>query len=205
MPIKTGWAQTPGMTYDGPPIIPGQQQPYTLSSLMPASKPPRPGWVAPVIALLVVLVLGSAGVAAWALLRPAASGTALASTTTTPAAVVRTTVAPEPFTASGIITLIDDNEHWKVGDQCEGSGGFSDIQGGADVVVSGPDGESLALASLIGDFSKQDGARVVCNFTFMVLNVPAGKGIYTLTIGHRPKKFTEADLRAEISLSLGGS
>jgi hypothetical protein len=45
---------------------------------------------------------------------------------------------------------------------------------------------------------------VVCNFIFMVLDVPAGKGIYTLTIGHRPKKFTEAGLRQDVLLSLGG-
>jgi hypothetical protein len=184
------------------------QPPYSLSSVLPVSKPPRPpGWVVPLVSGLVVLALAAGGVAAWALTRPASSSAL--PVTVTPSTTIRMVTGPaiasKPFDASGTITLIDDDKHWKVGDQCEGTGGFSDIRGGADVVVSGPSGESLALASLIGGFSKQVGSRVVCNFIFMVLSVPPDKGIYTLTIGHRPKRFTEAELREDISLSLGGS
>lgn len=65
--------------------------PYSLSSVMPVSKPPRPGWVVPVIIALAVVALAALGLAVWALVRPAATQPAAvtaAATTITPGAVL---------------------------------------------------------------------------------------------------------------------
>jgi hypothetical protein len=192
-----------------PPIIPGNPEPYRLADVMPSSPPSGPkraAWVAPVIGVLVLAVVALGAVAGWALLRnrPSSQVPAAATTPAPPPTTNRTTKPPETFTVNGILTLIDDSQHWKAPGDCTGTGGFSDIQGGADVVISGPAGDALALTHLIGGFAKADGSRVVCNFIFQVLEVPPGKGIYTLTIGHRPKKFTEDELQQQLALTLGG-
>jgi hypothetical protein len=68
-------------------------EPYSPSSVMPAPKPPPPGWVVPVMAALAATVLLLAGGVGWLLLRPAAAtpvavplATSTATRTTAPAA-----------------------------------------------------------------------------------------------------------------------
>lgn len=71
--------------------------PFTLQSVMPASKPPRPGWVVPVVAALAALVLALAGVTVWALLRASTVATTTTAATTEPVRSPATTSAVLPL------------------------------------------------------------------------------------------------------------
>lgn len=60
--------------------------PYAPAPEAPVPTPPRrPGWLVPLVAALVVLVLAAGGVAAWALTRPSSPATTVALTSAAPA------------------------------------------------------------------------------------------------------------------------
>lgn len=74
-----------------------------MSDLMPAPAPAparRPAWIVPVIAGLVVLLLATGGLAAWALLRPTAASTPT-STQPTRSAPVNVVAPPAPTKTYG--------------------------------------------------------------------------------------------------------
>jgi hypothetical protein len=105
----------------------------------------------------------------------------------------------------GTVSLADPNG-WEsggdlsVGAACHGTGGFSDINGGAQVVVSDDAGKTLAITSLRGG-KLTSGFQ--CRFLFTV-QVPGGLGFYGVTVTHRGTlKESEADL-GNVSLTLGG-
>jgi hypothetical protein len=86
------------------------------------------------------------------------------------------------------------------GDQCEGSGGYSDMADGAEVVISDDSGKTLQITQLepgsIGDSGES------CYFAFNT-TVPAGDKFYGITISHRGTvKFAEADVAAPV-LTIG--
>jgi hypothetical protein len=152
----------------------------------------------PAVAGLAVLLIAAGGLIAWLALqqrhRPATPAA-----TSAPAKTL-----PVPFSVLGTFELIDDDEHWKVGQSCEGTGGYSDIRPGTQVIVSSS-GETLGLGSLFGGTAQRSGSHVACRFGFAVIGVPAGRSFYAVTVSHRGEvQFAERDLSGEISLSLGG-
>jgi hypothetical protein len=160
-------------------------EPYTLSTVVPTSKPPRPRWVLPVVSgLAVLLLLAAGGVIAYLALRPAA-----ASSTASTMAV------------TGTVDVNDGADGRHYGQPCTTVGGYQDIAEGAAVVVSDSAGKTVALGRLgpgKGVLGNND-----CGFSFTV-NVPAGLGFYGIEVSHRGRiQYTEADLARPVQLSLG--
>lgn len=95
-------------------------------------------------------------------------------------------VVPSTFDVHGTLVIQDD---------CT-SLGYSDIGTGTQVTVTDESGTVLG----IGDLGQQG----QCRWSFLVLNVPAGHRFYGVGIGRRGTiQYTEAQLRAGVSLSLG--
>jgi len=84
--------------------------------------------------------------------------------------------------------------------KCGGSGGYYDIQVGAQVVVYGPQGQTVAAGSITDaishvhdihlDISKEAGGPVdinddSCELVWSVSGVPGGLGMYSYEISHR--------------------
>ena len=97
------------------PIIPGDAEPVTLSSVMPASKPPSttPRWVVPVIAGMAVLLV-AAGVSLYLATRhfgPAAS----------PAASPTSTPIRDAYFGCGQVGEVSDQDHTIVLDTLGGN------------------------------------------------------------------------------------
>lgn len=146
-------------------------------------RPTRRRYVWLIVAIVVVLAVG---------------GTA--------AGIVSQRSGTSAFAVSGSVTLTDsdvDDPAITAGPSggCQGSGGYSDMQEGAQVIVADQDGTTLALGSL--------GAGVqstvsICVFPVMVSHVPAGKKFYGIEVTHRGfVQYTEAQLKAGPGLTLG--
>lgn len=87
---------------------------------------------------------------------------------------------------------------------CHGTGGYTDVAGGAEVVISDDAGATLALAHLNTGTANipSSGTGGTCNFTFDA-SVPSGKHFYGVQVTHRGVvKFSEADMAAP-HVSLG--
>jgi len=95
--------------------------------------------------------------------------------------------------------------------KCGGSGGYADLQVGAQVVVYGPQGQTVAVGSVTDaishvkdntlDLSKEVGGPVTinadtCELVWSVSGVPGGLGMYSYEISHRGRLvLTEADAK----------
>ena len=94
-------------------------------------------------------------------------------------------VTPEPsdevglVAISGVLDLLD-SETADAG--CEGQGGYSDIDAGAQVVVRDGSGEILGSTNL-GPGEVED--EVACIYEFLVIGVPDDRKQYVLEIGRR--------------------
>jgi len=109
---------------------------------------------------------------------------------------------PDDFTAHGTMQLISASNVANPGGDsgCYGTGGYSDLRPGAQVVVADADGKTLA----IGELGVGSGAAVACVLPFTVTGVPAGKKFYGVSVSHRGTvQFTEAELKAGASLTIG--
>jgi hypothetical protein len=88
---------------------------------------------------------------------------------------------------------------------CSGTGGYSDIRPGIDVVVSDGSGSIIATTDLSVGTPIDD---VTCSFTFRLEDVPPTT-FYTVEVGDRGQiTYSAADLAAEnwnITLELGGA
>jgi len=109
--------------------------------------------------------------------------------------------SPAKLQIHGSMSLLDTSGDGILvtGDKtCTGSGGYSDIQAGAEVVISDDKGATLAITHLTGG----GGLRTSCVFSFAT-EVPAGKGFYGVTVSHRGTvKMSEAEV-AYAAVSLG--
>lgn len=91
--------------------------------------------------------------------------------------------------SSGVVTS---------GSSCYGSGGFSDIAAGAQVVISDDSGATLTITHL----DSGSGGLGHCIFSFEA-TIPKGKGFYGVTVTHRGTvKFPESQIGAP-TVSLG--
>jgi hypothetical protein len=109
-------------------------------------------------------------------------------------------VAPQPSTLTvvGSLSLHDVETDLN---NCVGTGGYYDIQGGTQVVITDSANTAIAVGRLMP--GTQNGSDE-CDFAFALADVPAGKGIYGIEVSHRGKlSFNEADLRHLINLTLG--
>lgn len=117
-------------------------------------------------------------------------------------------VESSTFVLSGTLTLTDSDgvgyadgfANATTGSYCYGRSGYDDIGMGTQVTVRAA-GQVLALGRLdpgetVGSYS--------CEFRFTIVNVPAGRGIYSVEVAHRGEVHFTAD-RAEqgVALKLG--
>lgn len=165
------------------PIVPGQPpRPITLATVMPA--PPRPPHRRGI--LIGSLVVGSVVL--------------VAAITAGALVILHRTATPTALTVTGSLTLIVI-EPFAQGHECAGTGGYSDIHAGTEVVVYGAGDDTLGLGRL--------GPGVVsyarsCVFLFVVPDLPAGKGFYAIEVSHRGRiHFTEAQIHGPVELTLG--
>lgn len=194
-----------------PPIVPGQPQPqvdpYGPLAWMPTPPPApkRPGWVVPMISALLAMVVVLGATAIWFAMRsrPVALSATAPSRPATTAPPATTRAATD--LVFGLFALFDDKAGWKEGGTCKGTGGFSDIQDGAQVKVTGPTGEVLGLGELKLGAPHALGARVACVYGFSVAKVPTGKGFYGIEISHRGVvQYPESEVfSGDLSLTLG--
>jgi len=83
---------------------------------------------------------------------------------------------------------------------CIGQGGYSDITGYNQVVVTDGSGKTVA----IGQTTKGTSNGLACVYEFVVPNVPSGLGFYGVEVGHRGRvQYNEDQVRKGVKLSLG--
>jgi hypothetical protein len=92
---------------------------------------------------------------------------------------------------------------------CAGTGGYSDVAVGTEVVVKNADGTIVGTSSLAVDQQGPEPAgsgAYQCGFAFVVSGLPES-AFYTVSVGDRgDQTFSKADLAAKgwtVSLSLG--
>lgn len=178
-------------------------QPPTLA---PASPPPAPGpprgrlaWHLVVAAAAGAAVVLAVVAGAFVALRgnPLASKPAPADASPSTAGV---------FKVYGDMTLSLGDFAWNESpESCWGRGGYDDIRGGAQVVVTDADGVTVGVGRLIdGDPTVYDDRASSCVFRWEIPNVPDGSSFYAVEISHRGKvQFSRADITRSISLTLG--
>lgn len=147
------------------------------------------GWLIAVVVAL--LIGGGAGFG----IGHATAGSGSSSDTSNPGV--------DTITVSGTMTLADltsiSGELGTDDDACSGTGGYSDIAEGAQVVVTDDTGKTLVITQL-GAGTIIDGG---CEFPFTA-EVPKGKGFYGFTVTHRGTvKEAEADLAGGVALTIG--
>lgn len=121
--------------------------------------------------------------------------------------LVSLVVAEKP-TLTGTFTLID-SEISRTLDGCAGTGGYSDVKTGLQVVVKNEKNEILAVGAL-GDDNNYSGqhAQVACDFPFSIKDLPRAT-FYQIEVGRRGSlKYSFDELRNAkwmVQFSLGGS
>ncbi|MET9886261.1 hypothetical protein ABZZ20_24625 [Streptomyces sp. NPDC006430] len=90
--------------------------------------------------------------------------------------------AEKTFGTSGTLTLADSSLSFlEEGERCTGLDGYSDIQRGAQVNVTGADGTLVATGELEGGKK----AALGCEFPFTIEGIPQGSKFYTVEVSHR--------------------
>ena len=111
----------------------------------------------------------------------------------------------------GTFTLTDASNRGDVGDSCRGSGGYTDITPGAQVVVMNQDGTILGTGRLgAGSFVPFRGTTLTisskCEFPFTVASLPKAQ-FYSVAVSHRGEiTYSFQDLessRWEVDITLG--
>lgn len=191
------------------PVVPGPSQ-YWPPTPSPAPPSPRPRrkpmlwWILGGLVLLVVVIVGAVA----AILIPRIGDTA-------PVGVA--SKAPAAISVSGALSLSSSDFTWNDGGTCQGASGHDDVRLGASVVVTDSAGAVIAVGTLAtaqaADFQNAgspsfagdpDARPTRCELSFVILNVPSGKGFYGIEVSHRGSvKYAEADLARPISLTLG--
>lgn len=96
--------------------------------------------------------------------------------------------APVPFAATHTITgtmTLTDSDNTNLGGTCAGSGGYSDMRSGTQVVVKDSSSRIIAQSSLqTGKPAEGKFAKVECVFPFTINDVPESD-FYLVSVGHR--------------------
>jgi hypothetical protein len=87
----------------------------------------------------------------------------------------------DAHTIRGSVVLHDPDGNWRRGRRCQGSGGYSDIRAGADVVIRDGDGNIIASGRL-GEAAATSSTS--CRLSFVVEDVPRAD-FYTVEVGGR--------------------
>jgi hypothetical protein len=149
-----------------------------LGLLAPA--PRRPGWLVPVVTAAVALVLGVGGTL---VVLSLAGGT-------------------DAVPVRGEVRLRLSEANFQEHDNCFGTGGYTDLRGGASVVVTDAAGVTIAVTSLRAGEIDLSGEPDVCALRFEA-QVPAGKGFYGVEVTHRGRvQIPEAQL-GKVELAIG--
>lgn len=86
---------------------------------------------------------------------------------------------------------------------CTGTGGYSDLREGAQVIVTDSVGKTVGVTSLGSGSLVEDQLRMRCSFLFH-LDVPGGLGFYGVEVSHRGRvQYLESQMREPLSLSIG--
>lgn len=89
-----------------------------------------------------------------------------------------------PITATGDLRLAA-GQYSRSGQACAGTGGYADIRGGTQVVVTDGSSKTVAVGELApGRLHSFDNKTTECVFDFQA-TVPAGHDFYGVTIGKR--------------------
>ncbi|MEW1697825.1 hypothetical protein [Streptomyces sp. NPDC091278] len=102
--------------------------------------------------------------------------------------------AGKTFSTRGTLTLADSSLSFLAeGEDCTGPDGYSDIQRGAQVNVTGADDTLVATGELEGGKKTALG----CEFPFAIEGIPQGSKFYTVEVSHRGGLTqTEEELRS---------
>ncbi|MEV4096953.1 hypothetical protein [Streptosporangium saharense] len=104
---------------------------------------------------------------------------------------------------SGTVTVADFSAVRTTNEvTCVTTGGYSDIQEGAQVVVTDASGTTVALGRLAyGSWNRHTG----CVFLFNVPDVPGGHKFYGVEVGHRGRlQYTAEQVAQPLALTIGG-
>jgi hypothetical protein len=116
-------------------------------------------------------------------------------------------IAAEKPTLTGSFTLIDsDVSRTPAG--CSGTGGYSDVKAGMQVVVKNEKSEILAVGELGDDDYTGEYGQVACKFPISIKDIPKAS-FYEIEVGRRGSlKYSFDELRNakwSVKFSLGGS
>ncbi|MFF5201757.1 hypothetical protein ACFY3B_19360 [Micromonospora parva] len=119
-----------------------------------------------------------------------------------------TTTGPVTRTVTGTLMLDDPSGFaWHSTTGCSGTGGYNDVSPGAQVIVTDSTGATVGLGKLsTGILETAPGATAAdgCKFSFIVQDVPTGKGFYGVEVAHRGSvQYPEQQLFGALSLTLG--
>lgn len=130
--------------------------------------------------------------------KPAAADPSPPAVATSVSAPATQSSGPSVFSVSGTVTLATGYTGTAT---CAGKGGYQDLHGGAQVSVLDSAGAVVALGQLLPGTVGATG----CVFLFAVIDIPAGKGFYEVTVAHRGGvRYAETELATQtIDLSLG--
>lgn len=107
--------------------------------------------------------------------------------------------AAKTVSADGTLALVTTSLGSSA-DGCYGTGGYSDIHRGTQVVISDASGKTVALGALSGGGR---GGATRCEFSFHVDGIPKGEAFYKVEVSHRGGiQYTESQL-ASLALTLG--
>lgn len=128
---------------------------------------------------------------------PAATVTVTTPTHTTP-------TVPPVFSASGYIDVGGSSYKLYTGVRtCQPDDGYDDIMAGAQVTVSSPSGDVIAVGRLGKGRRAPQG--YACRFRFTVDGIPDGLPLYSVEVSHRGAlTYDEAEMKAGLAFTLGG-
>lgn len=187
--------QTPSAGSGPPPASPPSQAPWSSApsdpwEVTPPGRPGRGPIILGVVAAVLLLLGGTAGVVAWALTRGSGSTSTTASVGSTPSS------SSAGQTLMGGVTLYDPPT--AAAGCLQGQGGYGDIGVGTAVELQDQTGQNLASSHLGQPQASSDGRS--CLYQFTISNVPPAS-YYQLQIGgngHRGKlSYTSGQLAAE--------
>ena len=110
------------------------------------------------------------------------------------------TIGQKMVTVAGTLELVGHgvDEITVEAGSCSGSGGYSDIAEGAQVVITDDAGATLAITHLTAG----TGDNFSCSFSFSTA-VPAGKGYYGIQVTHRGVVKEPESSVTSVTISLG--